>query len=547
MDMNGRGISIGRETRLLALTGGLLMTAALAFGGAGSLTVKLEQPLERTMRYHFDNMQRFDVTNAEPMDLSRAAGVKFELRCEDPSVLTGCWLLFKTGDGYYRAAAEIPPKAGVWTEVTVLRKGVRLYHWNTHISRCELEADPKPTDLPDWRRVSGFQIVFSLAIDRTSPDATVSARGFEPVAEGSAEARAAEEAFAAAERRRTDEVAAFPSRSGERRFLATHVYGLDWDWDATCRMLAERGITDVIPLTSYAGRSYFKSAFEPPHALIDRKGDALRQCIAACRKHGLKCHPWRCSWVLGEVLNETDKAELVRDKRLQVGFDGQFHPDHFLCPTHPVNVRHEIEAMMELADMGASGVMLDYFRYANRKFCYCERCREKFESTLGRRLSDWPKCLTADAELNVKWQAFRRGVLTEILRTVRAEMRRRAPQVELSAALFAVIEGAYEVGQDWPSWGKEGLLDFMFPMCYFSSAKQLKREVGRLQDATRGAKGKLVPMISLACGAIPFNDPVEIARQISVVRGAGIDDLAFFRLEEYLPYAFDMLRKGPLK
>lgn len=523
------------------------MILSVLLAVAGSLTVKMERPLEIGLTDHLGELRRFDVALPKPMDLSDAAGVTFSMRCEDPSALTACWLLFQTGDGDYRAKLEIPSQAGMWMSRTVLRKAVRLYHWNTHVSLRELHIAPRPEDLPDWSRVRGFQVVFALAIDRLSPDATVSVRDFSPVAVGSAEALAAKESLARREAEMAAAMRDFPPRSGERRFLATHAYGLDWDWESTCSLLAKHGITDVIPLTSYAGRSYYRSACEPPHPLVESRGDAVRQCIAACRKNGQKCHPWRCCWQLGEVLSVAERAKLLQEGRLQVDSEGKADYHNFLCPTHPENVRHEIDALMGLANMGATGIMLDYFRYPGQDFCLCARCRSRFEKSLGRRVADWQEVVSPEGPLNRQWQDFRRMTLTGVLRTVRQEMRRRAPHVELSAAVFSTPDSAAGLGQDWPGWCQEGLLDWLFPMSYYASDRHFEHDIVLLRAAVAGSKTGMIPMLALACGAIPFNDPVEMARQISVVRRAGCPGLAFFRLEEYFPFVFDMLGKGPLK
>ena len=95
--------------------------------------------------------------------------------------------------------------------------------------------------------------------------------------------------------------------------------------------------------------------------------------------------------------------------------------------------------------------------------------------------------------------------------------------------------GAIGRGQDWPRWCRAGGLDVLYPMCYYSTAKMLARDLPALQEAVAGTRTKLSPMIAFASGDIPFAEPAELAREIEVLRKHGIRDLAFFRLQEYAP------------
>ena len=115
--------------------------------------VQLEKPLSSGHLNFCDNLRRFDIALSRPMDLSKASGVSFELKCMDPSVVENVWLLFKSGAGYYRAAAEVPKAAGEWTKTTVAKADVRLYHWDAHMSLWEKFERPEEKDLPDWSRV----------------------------------------------------------------------------------------------------------------------------------------------------------------------------------------------------------------------------------------------------------------------------------------------------------------------------------------------------------------------------------------------------------
>ena len=487
----------------------------------GAIKLSFDKPLASGHLNFCDNLRRFDVPLERPMDLSSANGVEFELKCQDPAVIENVWLLMKSGAGYYRAAAAKPAKAGVWTRTVVAKADVRLYHWDAHMSLWEKVERPDEKDLPDWSRVEGFQVVVAIDIDATSKDASVAARAFKPVAKP-----VPPHAPVPPSKR----IAAQP---GERRLICTHVWGVDHDWDKTCRELAPYGITDISPLISHGGHAYYKTRFGVEHPLVAKYGDALRLSVAACHKYGMKCHPRRSCWSLGFHAAAETLAAFRKEGRLQVGFDGK--DGAWLCPTHEANLRREVEGMLELAEAGADGIMIDFFRYPNADFCFCPRCRARFEKRLGRTVEPWPQAVRSDAAIAAEWSRFRCDVMSEAFNEVARQVKAVAPRLELSAAVAATVKGAEDRGQDWPRWCRDGGLDVLYPMCYYSTGKMLKRDLVGLSAAVAGTRTKLVPMICFASGDIPFVEPDEFARQIDVLRAAGIRDRAFFRLQEYAP------------
>ncbi len=493
----------------------------LFLAAAGTLGLSFEKPLASGHLVFSGNIRRFDVALERPMDLEAAKGVAFELKCEDPSIVENIWLLFKSGNGYYRAAAARPAKAGEWTPTEVFKSDVRLYHWNTHVSLWEMVKRPADADIPSWSRIEGFQVVVAIDIDGTSADASVSVRNFRPLMDGESRVKTV-----------------FPDHKfkllpGERRLLCTHVWGIDHDWDKTCRMLAAYGITDISPLMTFGGYVYYNSRFGVTHPLVAEYGDALRLCTDACHKYGMKCHPRRSCWSLGMRVPKETMDRFRRAGRLQVDFKGA--DSEWLCPTHPDNVQREIDGMLELAESGADGIMIDFFRFPGTNFCFCNRCRGLFEKRVGRKVEPWPNAVRTDPALAKEWSRYRCDTINAVFDDVSRKVKEAVPGLELSAAVAATEKGALDRGQDWPQWCRGGRLDVLYPMCYYSTYKMLKRDLPGLQKAVAGTKTKLSPMISFASGAIPFVEPAEFARQIETLRENGIRDLAFFRLQEYAP------------
>ena len=147
--------------------------------------------------------------------------------------------------------------------------------------------------------------------------------------------------------------------------------------------------------------------------------------------------------------------------------------------------------------------------------------------------------MSFDKTLAEEWSRFRCDTLSEVFGVVSWKVKAAAPGIEMSAAVSATVKGALDRGQDWPRWCRDGGVDVLYPMCYYSTSKMLARDLPALEKAVAGTSTRLSPMIAFACGDVPFVEPDEFARQIETLRKEGIRDLAFFRLQEYAPTCLD--------
>lgn len=85
-------------------------------------------------------------------------------------------------------------------------------------------------------------------------------------------------------------------------------------------------------------------------------------------------------------------------------------------------------------------------------------------------LSQW-KARTA------KWAEFRKVGVTELVRDVYRRAKGLKPQVQVSAAVFASLDSADSVYQDWPRWLREQTIDFVIPMAYTADTAELGRQI----------------------------------------------------------------------
>jgi uncharacterized lipoprotein YddW (UPF0748 family) len=185
------------------------------------------------------------------------------------------------------------------------------------------------------------------------------------------------------------------------------------------------------------------------------------------------------NWNLGGAAPREFVDQMRAAGRLQVSASGE--NESWLCPSHPVNQKLEIDSMVEVARLYAvDGIHFDYIRYPGRDHCFCGGCRERFERTSGVKVARWPQEVQADTPLGGKWNDWRRSNITAVVRAVSEQARAVRPGIKISAAVFPNWERDRDgVAQDWKVWCEQGYLDFVCPMDYTPSDKSFENMVAR--------------------------------------------------------------------
>jgi len=356
---------------------------------------------------------------------------------------------------------------------------------------------------------------------------------------------AADRARREAEARR---VMAMPARKGERRLAWCHSergLGGTNTWDSSIKFLKDNGFTDILANLSCAATAYYKSSVLARAADYDGSWDALDECLAACRKYGVRLHVWRVNYnTRGNRLPEDLMKKLYAEGRLSDFMNGKKGLKRYLCPSDPRNLQQEIDAMVELAERGVDGVHYDHIRYPGGGCCFCDGCRARFEAKIGRKVADWPKDL--EKTLAAEWTDFRAGNISALVGGVAKRLRATHPKVEISAAVMRdATASRVAIGQDWGRWCREGWLDFVCPMDYTESAKQFRSCV-TLQK-TQCAGIPLYPGLGLSCWQDDGGDATRFADQLEIVRELDIPGFTVFNFDRRAEALFPLLRKGPLR
>ena len=338
------------------------------------------------------------------------------------------------------------------------------------------------------------------------------------------------------------------SKAGEFRAFWCHsargVGGTN-NWDGSIGLLKKNGFNAILANLSWGGVAFYDSQVLPVSPDVAKRGDALRDCLAACRKYGVKCHVWKVCWNMGSHTSQAFANRMAATNRVQVGFAGAVK-GRWLCPSNPDNQQLEIDAMCELARKGVDGIHFDYVRYPDVNHCFCAGCRTRFEAFADVSLTNWPAQVRADAGLKLKWAAFRASNVTKVVQAVAERVRAESPGVQISAAVYQNPSTVADtIGQDWPRWCQEGWLDFVCPMDYETSPAMFKSWV-RVQKEVVG-KAKLYPGIGLSKWQNDGRDAVRLAKQIQAVRDLGLGGFTVFNFDRRAEEALPLLRLGVTK
>ena len=442
------------------------------------------------------------------LDLTGALGFVVDFKVDSLSQFSGFDIHFKSGSGWY-CVHFLPEKEGVFERIFLPFKDMKK------------EGEPKGLNEIERVRISGWRA--------GANDATVVLRNF---------SFADEKAIAAIEaaKDRRPVLCRMPENGEFRAFWCHSAYGLQngHDWDSSIALLKRLGFNAIIVNFAWPGVAYYRSSVLPEYPRIEKEGDLLEQCLAACRKYGVACHVWKICFNIGWREDMRMFCKKMSDEgRTQVRTDNK-DGARWLCPSDPRNRQYEIDAMVELSQKeGVAGVHFDYIRYSTDKACYCNGCRERFERSLGRKIARWPQDIKGDPDISEQWRKWRVANITVVVAGASKRIRSQKPGVKISAAVFSNPETAPNmVAQDWLDWCRKGYLDFVCPMNYLNSAV-LQRATTQMQlKAVAGLPVKVYPGIGLSVFKKDGCDARRLSEQIVEIRECGAPGFSVFNFDK---------------
>jgi len=330
---------------------------------------------------------------------------------------------------------------------------------------------------------------------------------------------------------------------------------------------ADNGFNTLIVQVRGRGDAYYRSHVEPRAAELKdqpKDFDPLAFTITEAHRRGLTVHAWLNTSLLANLdALPTDPAHVYNK-----------HPEWLAVPkpvaaelysvspsdasyrqkivewskanrgelegvyTGPANPKvrdHIFNIWMDvLKNYRVDGLHFDYVRFASPDFDYSRTSLKKFgdwlqpqltrdqRSELKASLKENP--LAAPVAFPEKFADFQREQVTVLVERIYRAVKKRRPEVVVSAAVFANDENAYTRRfQNWRRWLEMGILDVACPMAYSTDTSVFQKQIEIATSTAKSAKRQV--WAGIGAYRIPAESTVD---KIKVARSLGADGIILF-------------------
>ena len=279
---------------------------------------------------------------------------------------------------------------------------------------------------------------------------------------------------------------------------------------AMVRRVDEAGFNTIIVQVRGRGDAFYRSRWEPAATSLARRSDSfdpLALAISEAHARGIEVHAWVNAHLIGDMSFLPDDPihvirarpdllavprELARDLFTMDPADPGYvaslqrysreHQDVveglYTSPAQPEIQEHIYSVWMDIAERyQVDGIHFDYIRYPNPEYDYSRVALERFRTWIVPGLSpararELDRAYARDPLAYVDalpgpWGHFRRAQITELVERIYHGVKKRRPEVTVSAAVFANADDAYRSRfQDWRGWLRDGIVDVVAPMAY---------------------------------------------------------------------------------
>ncbi|MFH1570671.1 MAG: hypothetical protein ABIL09_21955 [Gemmatimonadota bacterium] len=291
---------------------------------------------------------------------------------------------------------------------------------------------------------------------------------------------------------------------------------------------------------------------------FDRLGPLLR----AARGQGLEVEPWLLPFT-ADLLAGERREDLFPARAYQSAeyaglvpgveprrpdLPGAAKNGTTLCPSWAENRDRAVRILRDLIerhDPDLGGIDLDMVRYPNADTswhhpCHCAACRTAYRQRLGCDLLT-PEALQ-DPGVAYAFTRFRSDVIGDLVQETRDLTRQAGLRLTVSARADFFGSAALE-GQDWPRWAREGLVDAVFTMSYWTD-RALHRRHARQHAALMAARGACRHYDGVgrrsSLGENPMDRVLDLARD---ALAAGADGVSVFHYNALTDGDFARLRE----
>ncbi|MFN2493556.1 MAG: glycoside hydrolase family 10 protein [Pyrinomonadaceae bacterium] len=336
---------------------------------------------------------------------------------------------------------------------------------------------------------------------------------------------------------------------------------------AMVKAAADNGFNTIIVQVRGRGDAYYRSSREPRASELREQPltfDPLAATLAEASRRGLKVHAWintsllanldalptdpthvynrHPEWlavprsVATELYNMSPRDPLYKKRIVDWSKANRAELEGvYTGPANPQVRDHIYKIWMDiLAKYEVDGLHFDYVRLASPDFDYSRTSLERFRTWLQPKLSaaQWRELrntlqqnpLAAVDAYPQKFGDFQREQITALVERIYRAVKKRKPQVTVSAAVFANDENAFTRRfQDWRRWLSMGILDVACPMAYSTDTAVFQKQI-EVATTNAHAAGRQV-WAGIGAYRIPVESTVE---KINVARRLGTDGIVLF-------------------
>ena len=293
---------------------------------------------------------------------------------------------------------------------------------------------------------------------------------------------------------------------------------------ATLDDYAKAGINTVIMLVkNTSGHVYYPSEIGVQDPAWN--WDFFGTFVAEAKKRQMVVHAWFCvfpeSSLIGQVRQHPEWL-VVSPKREMVSVAN---------PALPAVRAYEMSLMLEVARKYAvDWIHLDYIRFpcepTEPYFSFDAESLRLFKQDTGIDMA----AIKARDSGNVAWNAWLRwntDQVTLFVRELRNALEAAKSGIKISAAVFPdAMNARVLIGQDWPGWARDGLVDMLCPMLYTNDNGWFEKLT---REAVAHGKGHVQVCPGIGIGTSHNQNTVEgMIEQMRISKASGAGGVIYF-------------------
>jgi uncharacterized lipoprotein YddW (UPF0748 family) len=330
---------------------------------------------------------------------------------------------------------------------------------------------------------------------------------------------------------------------------------------------ADNGFNTLIVQVRGRGDAYYNSRVEPrAMELKDQPStfDPLAVTLVEAHKRGLKVHAWlntsllanldalptdprhvynkHPEWlavpkpVAAELYKLSPSDPLYRERIVDWSKSNRGELEGvYTGPANPKVRDHIYKIWMDvLKHYPVDGLHFDYVRFASPDFDYSRTSLTNFRKWLEPQLKSGERRELKDSLLKnplaapdaypTKFAGFQRAQVTVLVERIYRAVKKRRPEVLVSAAVFANDENASTRRfQDWRHWLQMGILDVACPMAYSTDTAVFRKQIEIATATAHGASRSI--WAGIGAYRITSDSTVE---KIQVARDLGSEGIVLF-------------------